>query len=103
MADIAEEESAGIDQKPYPRQGEQWRHVGTGHVVRVLGLHMIWSDYRDGDGIWLPIRLPGPCLCKAKSEIKRGSQCVIFTGSEQAYVREIGNFLERFELISGAC
>lgn len=96
MADIAEDESAGIDQKPYPRQGEQWRHVKTGHVVRVIGLHMIWSDYQDGASIWLP----SPCrMCKAKSGIVSGSQCVIFKGNDQAYVREIGNFLEKFERV----
>lgn len=91
-----QDEDEGDDQKPYPRQGEKWQHIKTGHVVKVFGLHMIWSNYKDGASIYLPL----PCrMCTAKSDIKGPAQCVIFKGSEQVFVREIGNFLERFERV----
>lgn len=83
----------------YPRVGETWKHIKTGFVVQIFGLHIVWADYKDGEKIWLRF-FPEPSACTAKSDIKASDQCVIYTGSQQSFVREIGNFLERFERIS---
>lgn len=82
---------ARLEQKPYPQPEQIWQHLKTRHVVKIVGLHMVSANYKDGDTIFIN------GWKKAKSDIEPDDQCVIFFGDGQYYVREINNFLERFE------
>lgn len=96
MAYVAEDESAGIVDKPWPRGGEKWLHPESGHVVTVRWLEMMWSEFEKGD-FWVHL---GRIEVRAKSFIPAPSQCVFFTGDDgKMYVRTVENFLANFERV----
>lgn len=97
MANIAEDENPKVIYKTHPRGGEKWLHPESGHVVKVMGLHIIFKGYNKG----CQVHIEGAdFLVMAKSDIPANSQCVIFKGSQDwLYIRTVENFLERFKRI----
>jgi hypothetical protein len=94
MANLAEDESAGLSQKHYPRCGEKWLHPDSGHVVEIEYLDFIGGYYPKGSTMYSL-----PTILHVKSDIPKESQCVIFSGDGKRFIRTVENFLERFERV----
>lgn len=97
MANIAEDQDSGMEQKPYPQPGQQWRHIETGHVVKVWRLCIgYWGLVKS---LEKPLRNKGT----AKNRFPEDAQCILYVcvgdnAPDEYCIRTIEDFREKFEL-----
>lgn len=91
MANVAEDESAKLIHKPYPRCGEKWQHITSGLTVEVWRLCI---------GFWgLSKNLEQHVYARCDFKVANEQNVIYIEPGEYYCIRTVENFLERFERV----